>query len=72
MIGAIYVGKNISRENSKAHLYPMAFFWRRSFFVIATVFLFDWPTMQMMAHILLTVAMVVLLISDKHGQESYG
>ena len=45
VIGSIYMGKNIDKIGHYAGLYPMAFFWRRTLFVIITVFLFEWPTM---------------------------
>jgi len=50
-IGSIYTGKNITKEEGiKAYMFPMAFFWRRTLFVVVTVFLFDWPAMQAIAH----------------------
>mmetsp|Transcript_28884 Transcript_28884/g.38508 ORF Transcript_28884/g.38508 Transcript_28884/m.38508 type:complete len:256 (+) Transcript_28884:67-834(+) len=49
-IGSIYAGKNVTSEGHCAWLYPMAFFWRRTLFIVITVHLFDWPYMQMLAH----------------------
>ena len=45
VLGSIYMGKNIDKIGHLAGLYQMAFFWRRTMFVIITVFLFDWPTL---------------------------
>lgn len=43
-IGSIYAGKNVDTVSSLAYFYhPMAFFWRRTLFIVITVFLFDWP-----------------------------
>jgi len=49
-IGAIYVGKNVTAEDHCAWVYPMVFFWRRTLFIVITVYLFNWPYMQMLAH----------------------
>ena len=54
------MGKNINKVDHNAHLFPMAFFWRRTLFVAVTVFLFDWPSMQMAAHHVITVIMMVI------------
>ena len=69
-IGAIYLGKNITKNDHKAHVYPMIFFWRRSLFVIVTVCLFDQPTLQMIAHYLLTMLTVTALLADSTAFDS--
>ena len=70
VIGAIYMGKNIEKANSNAGLFPMGFFWRRTLFVVVTVYLFDWPSMQMIAHQVLTVLLIISLVADKSAFES--
>ena len=46
-IGSIYAGKNIkSRSDQCLWLYPMIFFWRRTIYIVITVYLFDWPGLQ--------------------------
>ena len=69
-IGAIYLGKNVTKNDHKAHVYPMIFFWRRSLFVIVTVCLFDQPTLQMIAHYLLTMLTVTALLADSTAFDS--
>ena len=70
VIGSIYMGKNINKVDHNAHLFPMAFFWRRTLFVAVTVFLFDWPSMQMAAHHVITVIMIALLVTDNTAYDS--
>ena len=45
----------------------MIFFWRRTIFIAATVFLFEYPLMQMYVHNLLSLIALVLLIVDRQG-----
>ena len=56
--GTLYEGKDISRENHHVWLYPITFLYRRVIFMAATVFLIDWPSMQMIVHQLLTLASI--------------
>ena len=46
-------------------LYPPMFFYRRLFFICASVYLFEKPAMQMIVHQLLTLATLVYLVMDK-------
>ena len=48
----------------------MQFFWRRALFVATTVFLFDYPLMQMLAHYFLTMATVVVLANNPRTYDS--
>ena len=68
--GALYKGKNVHDKNHRVWFYVLLFFWRRTLFVAASVFLFDYPLMQMMAHYLLTGATIVLLTSNRRLFES--
>ena len=67
--GAIYAGKNIADKKHRAGLFPILFFWRRALFIVATVFLFDYPLMQMVAHIFLTMVTFSLLAYDSQAYE---
>ena len=47
----IYKGKRVNKErNHHVWFYPIAFFYRRTIFICAMVFLFDWPYLQMVVH----------------------
>ena len=70
--GSIYAGKSLRDKDHLAGLYPMQFFWRRALFIAATVFLFDYPLMQMYAHFLLTMISIVILSTDKRAFDSIG
>mmetsp|Transcript_21882 Transcript_21882/g.29288 ORF Transcript_21882/g.29288 Transcript_21882/m.29288 type:complete len:170 (+) Transcript_21882:728-1237(+) len=70
--GAVYNGKNVSDDNQHAWLYPMAFFWRRCGFIAATIFLFDYPLMQMNVHYVLTMISVAILAYNRKAFESRG
>ena len=69
-IGSIYEGKNTTRDDHKVHLFPILFFWRRTCFVIVTVFLFDYPALQMSAHYALTMLSATMLLADERAFES--
>ena len=45
-------------------LYPLAFFYRRTVFIIVTVFLFDRPAMQMILNQVLTMFMIIYLLYE--------
>ena len=60
-IGAIYAGKNVEQ---KAYLFPMSFMWRRTVFVASTVFLFSWPSLQMIVHHVITLLTLVFLAAS--------
>ena len=61
--GALYNGKNVKPDN-KAYLYPLIFFWRRCGFIAATIYLFEYPLMQMFVHHFTTMLMVGILAVD--------
>ena len=51
--GALYKGMSVTQKNHKLHLLPILFFWRRLAFMVATIFLFNHPILQMYLHYLL-------------------
>ena len=51
--GALYTGLKTENKKSTA-VYPVVFLTRRYCFVVLTVFLFDWPYMQVVGHLTLT------------------
>lgn len=69
-MGSLYAGKNTYSTRHHVHLYPAAFFLRRTLFAVATVFLFMYPVLQMIAHHLLTMSFIVYLAFDSHLFES--
>ena len=49
--GTLYQGRNVSQDRDhNIFLSPLVFFYRRTLFVAITVFLFDYPSMQMISH----------------------
>ena len=70
--GALYIGKNVTSDNHKAQFYPMIFFWRRLIFIIVTVYLFDYPLMQMFVHFALNITMMAILLYDERAFSSKG
>ena len=68
--GALYAGKNVSRDDHRAQFYPMLFFWRRALFISATVYMFSYPLMQMYAHYALTMSTMIIMLSSNHAFES--
>ena len=68
--GSIFAGKNVTDEDHKAHLYPFPFFIRRAAFIAATVFLFDYPLMQMYVHFVLTMVTVAILANNSRTYET--
>ena len=49
--GSLYAGKNVNEErNHCVYFYPPIFFFRRLFFICASVYLFKKPAMQMIVH----------------------
>eukprot|EP00353_Schmidingerella_taraikaensis_P000698 CAMPEP_0185592168 /NCGR_PEP_ID=MMETSP0434-20130131/67024_1 /TAXON_ID=626734 ORGANISM="Favella taraikaensis, Strain Fe Narragansett Bay" /NCGR_SAMPLE_ID=MMETSP0434 /ASSEMBLY_ACC=CAM_ASM_000379 /LENGTH=200 /DNA_ID=CAMNT_0028217763 /DNA_START=98 /DNA_END=700 /DNA_ORIENTATION=- len=70
-IGSIYAGKNLASEGRNALVYhPWAFFLRRLIFVVITVFKFDQPQIQMLAHHVLTVLMIAVLVYNPRAYQS--
>ena len=50
-IGSLYAGKDVSEShNHRVWVSPLMFFYRRLFFIVASVYLFDHPSMQMLVH----------------------
>ena len=50
----------------------MFFFWRRLIFIIVTVYLFDYPLMQMFVHFALNITMMAILLYDQSAFSSKG
>ena len=48
------------------------FFWRRALFIATTVFLFDWPLMQIYSHYFLTMLTVAILATNLRAFDSLG
>ena len=69
-IGAIYTGLNVTSTNQRAYIYPVAFFWRRCLFALITIYLFDYPHMQMIAHHVLTVVYISILVYNPYTFET--
>ena len=65
-MGSLYAGKNTYSTRHHVHLYPAAFFLRRTLFAVATVFLFVHPILQMISHYLLTMFFIVYLAFDTY------
>ena len=70
VFGALYQGKNITQDAQHEFTYPLIFFYRRTIFIIATIFLFDFPTLQTVINTVLSFASLVYLISDRHHYDS--
>ena len=51
----------------RTYIYPMAFLWRRSLFIVLTVWVFDYPVLQMAGHLYLTLFNMCLLIGLKEN-----
>lgn len=63
-IGSLYIGKNVHDEGHSMHVYQVLFFLRRGLFVVATVYLFDYPHLQMIVHQMLTLTFGVYIVRD--------
>ena len=57
-------------KNSRITLHPINFFYRRTIFMFATVILFDKPAIQMIIHLLLTMATIIYISFDPWMFES--
>ena len=62
--GTLYTGRNIGMADHRIMLYPLAFFYRRTIFMLITVFEFDNPVIQMTLNQVLTLAMIVYLLVE--------
>ena len=70
-IGAIYEGKNVHGVTDHyVWLYPFIFFWRRTLYVVITVYLFEWPSLQAQAHVTLSLITACSLAVDPCAFES--
>ena len=71
--GTLYMGRDVGGGiNSKAWLFPLFFFFRRTAFVGATIFLFAYPSMQMLIHQLLTIVAMCYVSWDDQMFETKG
>ena len=75
-IGTLYEGfvRNKEGKSEKAvkkkrhaYIYPMAFLWRRTAFIVITVWLFEYPVLQMAVHIWLSLFNLCLLAGLKEN-----
>ena len=65
--GSIYTKRNVSNERKhRAWINPLVFFFRRTFFIFATVYQFEQPAMQMIIHYVLSTITIAYLSYDKH------
>ena len=62
--GTLYQGRKIEDTKNRIMLYPIAFFYRRTIFIIVTVFLFDRPAIQMILNQVLTIFMIIYLLYE--------
>ena len=62
-IGTLYLGRRVD-NGSNVWLYPLFFFLRRTAFVAVTIYLFAFPSLQMLSHQLLTLGMLLYLCWD--------
>ena len=70
VFGALYQGKNVMEDAQHEFIYPLIFFYRRTIFIIATIFLFDFPTLQTVVNTVLSFSSLVYLFSDRHQYNS--
>eukprot|EP00353_Schmidingerella_taraikaensis_P012373 CAMPEP_0185571574 /NCGR_PEP_ID=MMETSP0434-20130131/3613_1 /TAXON_ID=626734 ORGANISM="Favella taraikaensis, Strain Fe Narragansett Bay" /NCGR_SAMPLE_ID=MMETSP0434 /ASSEMBLY_ACC=CAM_ASM_000379 /LENGTH=362 /DNA_ID=CAMNT_0028187075 /DNA_START=218 /DNA_END=1303 /DNA_ORIENTATION=+ len=69
-MSTLYVGRNVNYEKHGSHRFPVAFFLRRLVFTVVTVYLLDYPAMQMIFQQLLTMAAIVHLAYDTRALSS--
>ena len=62
--GVLFFGKNVHRDDHQVHWLPLAFFFRRTLFVYATVLLLDQPNLQMISNYLLSLLTVIYMTYD--------
>ena len=65
-IGTLYDGLRVSsvRDTKNVWWYPVVFMLRRVLFIVITVAMFDYPTLQMAAHQVLTLLYIKYLCTD--------
>ena len=65
-IGTLYEGKNVeAKRKHRAWVFPLVFFGRRLVFILGTVALFDYPSIQMIMHQILSLGMLAYLLWDR-------
>ena len=64
----MYSGRNVSPKRGRhlAWVGPLVFFYRRTLFIIATVFILEQPAIQMIAHQVLSILAVAYISYDSH------
>ena len=62
--GTLVLGKRVDDDDHKIWAFPIMFFYRRTLFIIATVYLLDYPFLQMVAHYVLTMLTLAYLAYD--------
>ena len=70
VFGALYQGKNVTDDDQHEFTYPLIFFYRRTLFIVATIFLFDHPPLQTVVNTVLSFSSLVYLVSDRHQYDS--
>ena len=70
--GSMYSGRNVSPKRGRhlAWIAPLVFFFRRTLFIIATVFILEQPAIQMIAHQVLSILAVAYISYDSHMFQS--
>ena len=53
-----------AKRKHRAWVFPLVFFGRRLVFILGTVALFDYPSIQMIMHQILSLGMLAYLLSD--------
>ena len=48
--GTLLAGRNTKESDHRIMLYPLAFFFRRTIFIVVTVLMFDYPALQMIVN----------------------
>jgi len=62
--GTLVLGKRVDDDDHKIWAFPIMFFFRRTLFIVVTVFLLDYPFFQMVAHYVLTMLTIAYLAYD--------
>lgn len=66
-IGTLYEGRNVeTKRKHRAWVFPLVFFGRRLVFIVFTVALFDYPSLQMIMHQILSLGMLAYLLLDQY------
>ena len=63
--GNLYSKRNTNKAwKKRLSMSPFSYFYRRAAFMCVTVFLFDYPALQMICFQVITIASIVLLVKD--------